>query len=273
MSDQATTGHPLLYELPARPLVARLSDRLGRPATVNDVPDERIERLAALGFEYVWLMGAWDTGTAGGEIARQQPWLRERWSELFPARGEAEIIGSPYAIASYQVAADLGGDEALAGLRQRLHRAGIGLVLDFVSHDTALDHRWIEAHPERYVNGDGAVRDAEPDAWFEAPTSGPRRWLAHGRDPHFPPWTDTAALEYRNPDVHEAMTRELLAIAERCDGVRCDMAMLTLDDVFRSTWADRSIAPRRDAGSAEFWSRAIATVRETGRPFVFIAEA
>lgn len=271
--DRMTMSHPLLYELPARPLVARLSDRLGRPASLADVPDEEIDRLAALGFDHIWLMGVWDTGTVGGEIARRQPWLRERWRELFPAGGEPEIVGSPYAIASYRVAADLGGDDALARLRERLARAGMGLLLDFVNHHTAVDHPWIAAHPDWYVTGDEAARAAEPEAWFEAPIPGTRRWLAHCRDPYFPPWTDTAPLDYRNPEVHEAMTRELLAIAERCDGVRCDMAMLTLADVFRSTWAGRSIPPERDAGMTEFWSRAIADVRATGRLFVFIAEA
>jgi len=257
----------------ARPLVVRLSNQLGRPASLADLPDEEIDRLAALGFDHVWLMGVWDTGTAGGEIAQRQPWLRERWHELFGANSEPEIVGSPYAIAGYRVAADLGGDDALARLRDRLAQAGIGLVLDFVNHHTAIDHPWVAAHPDRYVSGDEALRDAEPEAWFAAPVAGTRRWLAHCRDPWFPPWTDTAPLDYRNPEVHDAMTRELLAIAERCDGVRCDMAMLTLDQVFRSTWADRSIPPERDGGPREFWSQAIAAIRATGRPFTFIAEA
>jgi hypothetical protein len=272
-ADRTTPGHPLLYELPARPLVARLSDQLSRPASLADVPDEEIDRLAALGFDYVWLMGVWDTGMAGGEIARRQPWLGSRWRELFGVDSEPEIVGSPYAIASYRVAADLGGDEALARLRQRLARAGIGLILDFVNHHTAVDHPWIAAHPDWYVAGAETARDAEPDAWFETPIPGTRRWLAHCRDPHFPPWTDTAPLDYRNPEVHQAMTSELLAIAERCDGVRCDMAMLTLADVFRSTWGDRSLPPARDTGPTEYWSRAVAAVHATGRPFVFIAEA
>lgn len=268
-----TANHPLLYELPARPLVARLSDQLGRSASLADVPDEEIDRLAALGFDHVWLMGVWDTGTVGGEIAQRQPWLRDRWRELFGADSEPEIVSSPYAIAGYRVAADLGGDDALARLRERLARAGMSLVLDFVNHHTAIDHPWIAAHPDWYVTGDEAARTAEPEAWFEAPIPGTRRWLAHCRDPWFPPWTDTAPLEYRNLDVHDAMIRELLAIAERCDGVRCDMAMLTLADVFRSTWSGRSLPPERDTGPAEFWLRAVAAVRATGRPFLFIAEA
>ena len=60
-------GSRLLYELVARPQVVRLSNQLGRPASLADLPDEEIDRLAALGFDHVWLMGVWDAGTAGGE--------------------------------------------------------------------------------------------------------------------------------------------------------------------------------------------------------------
>ena len=78
--------------------------------------------------------------------------------------------------------------------------------------------------------------------------------LAHGRDPYFPGWTDTLQLDYANPATHEAMAGELLAVAGRCDGVRCDMAMLVLPDVFERTWG------RRPATS--FWPDAIGRVRE-----------
>ena len=38
------------------------------------------------------------------------------------------------------------------------------------------------------------------------------------------------------PALQEAMTSELIRIAGQCDGVRCDMAMLVLPDVFERTW-------------------------------------
>ena len=69
-------------------------------------------------------------------------------------------------------------------------------------------------------------------SYFEVRSDG-RHWIAHGRDPNFPPWTDTAQLDYRHPDVPRAMTQTLREVATRCDGVVCSMAMLVLDDVFR----------------------------------------
>lgn len=90
--DRMTPGHPLLYGLPARPLVARLSDRLGRPASLADVPAEQIDRLGALGFDHVWLMGATQPPPAEDRplidqaaplwerrLAHQEAWLGVVW--------------------------------------------------------------------------------------------------------------------------------------------------------------------------------------------------
>jgi hypothetical protein len=57
---------------------------------------------------------------------------------------------------------------------------------------------------------------------------------------------------------------ELLAIAEQCDALRCDMAMLVLPEVFQRTWG---LAP------APFWLTAIAAVRRAYPGFTFLAEA
>ena len=65
------------------------------------------------------------------------------------------------------------------------------------------------------------------------------RFIACGRDPFFPPWRDVAQLNYFNPATREAMIGVLTTIAQHCDGVRCDMAMLVLNDVFAQTWQQR----------------------------------
>ena len=87
--------------------------------------------------------------------------------------------------------------------------------------------------------------------------------LAYGRDPYFAGWPDTLQLNYANPATQEAMIAELLRIAGQCDGVRCDMAMLVLPDVFERTWGHR--APL-------FWPRATQRVRERAPGFCFMAE-
>jgi hypothetical protein len=59
------------------------------------------------------------------------------------------------------------------------------------------------------------------------------------------------------------MLEELLKVAGQCDGVRCDMAMLVLPDVFERTWG-RQAPP--------FWPRATQRVRERVPGFRFMAE-
>ena len=87
--------------------------------------------------------------------------------------------------------------------------------------------------------------------------------LAYGRDPYFAGWPDTLQLDYGNPATQEAMIGELLRIAGQCDGVRCDMAMLVLPEVFERTWGRR--AP-------PFWPEATGRVRERVPGFCFMAE-
>ena len=87
--------------------------------------------------------------------------------------------------------------------------------------------------------------------------------LAHGRDPYFPGWPDTLQLNYGNPATQEAMIAELVKIAGQCDGVRCDMAMLVLPDVFERTW---------NIQAQPFWPRATERVRERAPGFCFMAE-
>jgi hypothetical protein len=59
------------------------------------------------------------------------------------------------------------------------------------------------------------------------------------------------------------MIGELQKIASQCDGVRCDMAMLALPEVFKQTWGRKS---------KPFWPRAIQQVRQQVPDFCFMAE-
>jgi hypothetical protein len=87
--------------------------------------------------------------------------------------------------------------------------------------------------------------------------------LAYGRDPYFAGWPDTLQLNYGNPDLQQAMIGELERIAGQCDGVRCDMAMLVLPDVFERTWGIRAEL---------FWPKATESVRRNHPNFKFMAE-
>ncbi len=265
----SSTAHPVLYEVNARVLATSMAGTAGAPGSLGDIPDAVLDEWKAVGFDAVWMMGVWRTGAIGKSIARNHAALEQEYRKALPDVAEADIVGSPYAVQAYEPSALIGGPDAIVRLRNRLHDRGIALILDFVCNHTARDHAWVEEHPEYYVLGEAGDAGDHHDRFFRAETSHGVKSIAFGRDPYFPGWTDTAQLDYRNPETRQAMRDELLRIAELCDGVRCDMAMLVLNDVFAKTWPggnDISSHP-------EFWSEAIHAVRERFPGFLFIAEA
>jgi hypothetical protein len=70
-------------------------------------------------------------------------------------------------------------------------------------------------------------------------------------------------------DLRRAVIDTLGRVAEQCDGVRCDMAMLMMNDVFERTWGSRAGARPQD----DYWPAVIEAVRERSSDFVFLAEA
>ncbi len=175
---------------------------------------------------------------------------------------EEDIAGSGFAIAGYTVHPALGGDAALARLRKRLQDLGLRLMLDFVPNHTALDHPWVEDRPEYYIAGTELDLARAPQNYTWIMRRGGDRLLAYGRDPYFAGWPDTLQLNYGNPTTQDAMIGELLKIAGQCDGVRCDMAMLVLPDVFERTWG---------VPSQPFWPKATSRVRQQTPDFCFMA--
>src|SRR5262249_20275340 len=156
---------------------------------------------------------------------------RRGFEETLPDLRDEDIAGSGFAITGYTVHPALGGDAALARLRQRLRDRGLRLMLDFVPNHTALDHPWVEDHPDYFVSGTELDLARAPNNYTWVKRRNGDRLLAYGRDPYFPGWPDALQLNYGNPATQDAMIGELLAIAGRCDGLRCDMAMLLLPDV------------------------------------------
>jgi hypothetical protein len=93
--------------------------------------------------------------------------------------------------------------------------------------------------------------------------------IGHGRDPYFPGWIDTAQVNAFSMELRQVVVETLLDIADQCDGVRCDMAMLMVNDVFSSTWGP--FLPET-APDTEYWEDVIPAVKERYPDFKFIAE-
>ena len=265
--------HPALLQINTRARLAEIAEQRGRAITLDDMPDADLDRIAACGFDWVWLLGVWQTGDAGRAVSRRQPEWQAEYRQVLVDCTPDDVVGSPFAIRDYVVHRDLGGAEPLERLRRRLARRDLRLMLDFVPNHTALDHPWAHRHPEFYVAGSEEDLAREPQNYVRMDTARGPRVLAHGRDPYFPSWPDTLQLNYRHQALREATMQVLEGIARQAEGVRCDMAMLVLPDVIQRTWGERS-RPADDSApiDAPFWPEAIERVRRQRPDFVFMAE-
>jgi hypothetical protein len=259
-------AYPLLYEINTRCWLRALTDQQGRRVTLADVPDAEFDSWQQSGFTHIWLMGVWTTGPRSRAQALAHPDLRRAFSEVLPDWTDADVPGSPYAIADYHVSPALGGDAGLEVFRQNLRERGLKLLLDFVPNHLGLDHPWLNDRPELFVQSPGPAPGC-----FKQETSAGVRYLAHGKDPYFDPWTDTVQLDYRSQVTRAAMLEILQSIAKRSDGVRCDMAMLLLNDVFAKTW--QHLPAPVPAPTTEFWAEAISATKQQHPSFKFLAEA
>ena len=255
--------YPSLYQINTRVWLTELSKTLGRPATLDDIPDAELDCFAKMGFDWIWFLSVWQTGDAGQQLSRSNPEWRKEFQETLPDLCEDDIAGSGFAITDYTVHRQLGGDAALARLRERLRQRGLRLLLDFVPNHTAPDHPWVEEHPEYYVAGAELDLEQAPKNYTRVRRKGGDLILAYGRDPYFAGWPDTLQLNYANSATQEAMIAQLLKIAGQCDGVRCDMAMLVLPEVFERTWV---------LHAEPFWPKATQRVRDQVPGFCFMAE-
>ncbi len=260
---------PLIYEINTWPWLGELSERHGRRITFGDVPDEEVDRLASFGIDAVWAMGVWERSEFSRMVASGHPDMIGAYRKALPDFSAGDVIGSAYAVHRYAVDSRLGGPDGLARFRRKLAERDIRLILDFVPNHLAADHAWTREHPEYLVQGTADDIASEPGGYFALDVGGKTYIYAHGRDPYFPPWSDTVQINVARADVRRAMGEVLLDVAAQCDGVRCDMAMLVTNEVFRRTWGNR-VEPDTDE---EFWPRMIQMVKSRHPDFVFIAEA
>lgn len=262
-SPMKQAKYPSLYQINTRVWLTQLSQDLGRQATLDDITDIELDRLADMGFDWIWLLSVWATGELGRKVSLSNPEWRHDFEKTLPDLREEDIRGSGFGVVDFHVPSQLGGDKALKRLRTRLNKRGIKLMLDFVPNHLGLDHPWAEKHPEYFIPGTEDDLKNNPLNYTKLKHKKADRVFAYGRDPNFSGWPDSLQLDYSNPAVVEAMTKELLRISGQCDGVRCDMAMLILPEIFERTW-NRKVQ--------SFWPEAIKAVREKNPEFCFMAE-
>ena len=237
--------NPVIFEINTWVWLAEIGCRL------DNVPDEVWTAVVPPEADAVWLMGVWERSAVGARIAR------ERLAGEVPSD---DVIGSAYCIRDYVVDDRLGGDAGLAVARDALRRRGVKLILDYVPNHIAPDHPWVKGRPDVLVAGHG---NASTDMQVGD------RWFTLGRDPYFPPWRDVLQLNAFSPSLRAAAAELMNKIAGQCDGVRCDMAMLFLNDVFSDSWGRKAGPPLPDP----YWPTLIRSVKRDHPDFRFMAEA
>lgn len=255
----------------------QLSKRYRRSiTTLNQIPDEELDQFARWNFTGLWLIGIWERSSASQKIKQMT--------------GNPEAVSSAYSLFDYDIARDLGGEEAYQNLRHRAWVRGIRLAGDMVPNHVGIYSRWVIEHPEYFIQSDvspfpgyqfsGPNLSENPDIelhiedgyWtrrdaavvfqrFDRRT-GNVRYMYHGNDGTNMPWNDTAQLNFLRADVREAVIEKIVQVARRFSIIRFDAAMVLTKKHFQRLWFPQpgtggAIPSRADAAiSAEDFDRA-----------------
>jgi glycosidase len=217
---------------------------------LDQVPDEELDILARRGFSGLWLIGLWERSPTSQKIKH--------------LCGNPKAVASAYSIFDYQIAADLGGEEAYQSLRGRAWQRGVRLASDMVPNHMAIDSRWVIEHPnwflaldyspfpsysfggpnlswdsrvgiyleDHYYNrSDAAVVFKRVDHW-----AGSEMYIYHGNDGTSMPWNDTAQLNYLDPEAREAVIQTILHVARKFSIIRFDAAMTLSKRHYQRLW-------------------------------------
>ena len=258
-------ARPVIYEINTAVWLGELSRAAGHWVTLGDVTESDWDAVTPDGIDAVWLMGVWERSPAGLALANANQELQASFREALPDLQPEDVVGSPYCVRGYVADVRFGGRDGLAAARAALAGRGLRLMLDYVPNHVAPDHPWVTSDPELFIRGSADDLHADPAAWTEAGG----QVLAHGRDPYFPPWPDVVQLNAFSPALRAATAETLADIASQCDGIRCDMAMLMINDIFAKTWGTRA----GPAPAEEFWPFVIGELRKQHPEVVLAAEA
>jgi glycosidase len=281
----------------------QLSSRYQRTiTTLSEIPDEELSQLASRGFNALWMIGIWERSRASKRIKQ--------------LCGNPEAEASAYALHAYRVAEELGGENALQDLESRCRQYGIRLACDVVPNHTGIDSELVMEHPEWFLQTDRAPYPAynfsgpdlcetegisiriEKGYWDHSDAavvcehhdhaSGQRRYIYHGNDGTHMPWNDTAQLNFLMPEVRQAMSDLILAIAKRFSLIRFDAAMTLARKHFRRLWfpppGGSAGVPSRSAFAlsdqdftaafpVEFWREVVDRINREAPDTLLIAEA
>jgi glycosidase len=218
--------------------------------TLDQIPDEELDQLARWNFNGLWLIGIWERSNASKRIKH--------------VMGNIDAVSSAYSLYDYQIAWDLGGEDAYNNLNARAKKRGIRLASDMVPNHTGIFSKWVIEHPEYFIqssyppfpnysfNGPNLSDDPsvqlriEDGYWNRSDAAvvfqridnnnGDVRYIYHGNDGTNMPWNDTAQLNMLRQDVREAVIQKIFDVARKFSIIRFDAAMTLTKRHFSRLW-------------------------------------
>jgi Alpha amylase, catalytic domain len=194
------------------------------------------------GFDAVWIMGIW-------KICEYSITESQKIYAQYPTES---IVGSCFAVDQYTPDSFVGD---VSRLKANLNSAGLKLILDFIPNHFGRMGKFFVNNSDLFLQANAF--DPSQNFEFEG------KFYNLAKDPHYEPWSDVAQLDYSKPETIKKMQQEIIDIAKLCDGVRCDMTMLLLPEIFEQTCGIKAL---------DFWHEAIAKVKVINPNFVFMAE-
>jgi glycosidase len=241
-----------LYEINTRAWLFNLGKKNKEEITLSGVPDTFWWDLKEKGFDWIWLMGVWKHSPLSIEDLNRHVGLLKEIDEALP-NWKPEVIGK---------------SNELNKIKKKLNQIGMKLMLDFVPNHFGNASYLVKTNPELFISSIEKPDKNSNLFAYNQTEKGPY-WVAYGKDPYFPPWDDTFQLNYFNLDTRNLMMEILLQMTDKCDGIRCDMAMLCLNDVVAKTWG---WFLSQESPKTEFWEEAIQKVKDVKPEFSFLAE-
>ncbi|MFX1420273.1 MAG: alpha-amylase family glycosyl hydrolase [Promethearchaeota archaeon] len=254
--------NPRILEINTWPWLHFLSEVHNIPITLENIPEEIINQEIKY-FDAIWLMGVWERSPASKKIAFEHPDLQKEYHKALSDFRDDDVVGSPYSVYYYHVDKNLGGIDGLKNFRKRLAEREIRLILDYVPNHISIDSLWT-FEPDLFIEGTLDDLMSHPYDYFSIGEN----IFAYGRDPNFSAWTDCIQINSFSKEARQKTIDTILSIAEICDGVRCDMAMLMTNNVFAKTWGEKAGSPP----DKEFWEEIIPAIKRKYPNFLFIAE-
>ena len=258
-----------IFEINTRVWIKQFAQNNNVPKLI-DVPDNYWESLIAKGIKYVWLMGIWETVPESIEKYCFTDGLIYEYSLALPDWKKEDIIGSPYSINNYIINQSLSSENDFIKFKKKLNTLGLKIILDFIPNHFHANSSLIDSNPKLFLEVAESQFLLDNRTYFKANNG---KFYAHGKDPYFQAWKDTVQVNYFSNETREFMINSLVNVSKLCDGVRCDMSMLVLKNVFSSTWISHSHLHNNSDIENEFWFDAISKVKSIKDDFIFIAEA